>query len=144
MFRVGVGPVGQKGEIQLAIGVRQKVYLKPVNQLLDVVARGEKRRNDNQRTKLLWHAFAQRQARNDSRIHQACHHEIDNCHAGFRGWQKRKQCQKNQQNWGYIRLKQREDASKQVPQPSAPRCPRDNPINRKTGLPSSRGAKAEA
>ena len=38
---------------------------------------------DNQRPKLLRHAFAQRQARNDSRIHKACHCKIDNCHADF-------------------------------------------------------------
>ena len=51
--------------------------LEPVNQFLDIIARGEERRYDHQGPKLSWHTFAQRKTRDNRRVQEAGHDEVD-------------------------------------------------------------------
>ena len=64
---VGVGPIRQQSEMQIALGTRQMMDLEPLHQLRDVFPRGQHRRHGDDRAQRFRHAVAQRQPRQRDR-----------------------------------------------------------------------------
>ena len=60
---VGVGPIRQQSEVQVALGTRQMMDLEPLHLLRDVFGRGQQRRHGDERAQRFGNAVAKLQAR---------------------------------------------------------------------------------
>ena len=89
---VGVEPIRQQREPEIALPIREVVHLQPTDQGFDVVVIGEQHRNDDQRAQLGWHPVFEVQSRQRFRAEHPGDHQVDEGNREVGGRDDREQC----------------------------------------------------
>ena len=97
MLRLGVGPVSEKCEIQITIGIGEIMHLKAAHHVVHIVMRCEKHGNDDDGAQVRWYAISQGKARKGRGVQNFRHSKIDDGHSKIAGGENAQRCNKNEE-----------------------------------------------